>query len=53
MKICPKAPQAANPSISGRIAGLREMKARAADISEPLAPLGERGVGGRRGDAMR
>ena len=53
MKIWPMAPQAAKESIAGRRAGLRWMKERAAENSEGSVPLGERGVGGRRGERSR
>lgn len=50
MNIWPIAPQAAKESIADRIAGLRCTKARAAENSEELPVLGERGVGGIRGE---
>ena len=50
MNIWPIAPQAAKESIAGRIAGLRCMKARAAENSEEPPVVGERGVEGIRGE---
>lgn len=50
MNIWPIAPQAAKESMAGRIAGLRCMKARAAENSEESRVVGERGVGGIRGE---
>ena len=50
MNIWPIAPQAAKESMAGKIAGLRWMNARAADSSEEPPVVGERGVGGIRGE---
>ncbi len=53
MNIWPTAPQAAKDSIAGRIAGLRCMKARAAENSEEPPVAGERGVGGIKGETNK
>ena len=53
MNICPMAPQAAKERIAGSTAGLRCMKARAAENSEDPPVAGERGVGGIRGEMSR
>lgn len=53
MNIWPMAPQAAKERIAGRIAGLRCMKARAAETSEEPPVVGERGVGGIRGERSK
>ena len=50
MNIWPIAPQAAKESMAGSIAGLRCMKAKAAENSEEPPVAGERGVGGIRGE---
>ena len=53
MKIWPMAPQAAKERIAGRTAGLRCMKARAAENSEEPPVEGESGVGGIRGEKSK
>ena len=53
MNIWPIAPQAAKERIAGRTAGLRCIKARAAENSEEPPVVGERGVGGIRGEISK
>ena len=53
MKIWPIAPQAAKASIAGRMAGFRCMKTSAAENSEEPPVVGERGIGGIRGEMSK